>query len=356
MGLMMGIRCKPDWATKVFDEAITTKWREEAQRQHLTEIEIQYAIDECQWWAKQALKEAQISAVEGVFLADNVVSDDLRLKLSSGLKRLENVPNDQKDWHPRSDNQVLDLIHPSLFPIVYGRSRFVPGDQMLSYQELMNASECQVIPAPKRGHSKWNGAVDYFMSEKFQWLPSEVYVTSEGSSTFTSYINNLHPARFGDLYNSLAELFDHFVPLFNSVLTEGGKPPIVRDNPSMDEDTLYPEMPDFEDDESAYDDWYDNRVPAVPPFNDVFVPFLPAKTNVDLRGRQLQVIVKAANIHLTPEKPEYPGGAWHVEGMKNESIVATGLYYYDVENITESELAFRIGECSMCTALLTKNH
>ncbi|KAH0475961.1 MAG: uncharacterized protein KVP18_004444, partial [Porospora cf. gigantea A] len=101
MGLMMGIRCKPDWATKVFDEAITTKWREEAQRQDLTEIEIQYAIDECQWWAKQALKEAQISAVEGVFLADNVVSDDLRLKLSSGLKRLENVPNDQKDWHPR---------------------------------------------------------------------------------------------------------------------------------------------------------------------------------------------------------------------------------------------------------------
>ena len=38
-------------------------------------------------WAKQALKEAQISAVEGA----------LMLKLSSGLKRLENVPNDQKD-------------------------------------------------------------------------------------------------------------------------------------------------------------------------------------------------------------------------------------------------------------------
>ena len=35
--------------------------------------------------------------MEGVFLADNVVSDDLRLKLSSGLKRLENVPNDQKE-------------------------------------------------------------------------------------------------------------------------------------------------------------------------------------------------------------------------------------------------------------------
>lgn len=29
----------------------------------------------------------------------------------------------------------------------------------------------------------------------------------------------------------------------------------------------------------------------------------------------LQVIVKLANIHLTPEKPEYEGGSWHVEGQ-----------------------------------------
>lgn len=44
---------------------------------------------------------------------------------------------------------------------------------------------------------------------------------------------------------------------------------------------------------------------------------------------------------LTPDKPTYPGGAWHVEGMANESIVATGIYYYAQENITESHLAFR---------------
>jgi hypothetical protein len=40
---------------------------------------------------------------------------------------------------------------------------------------------------------------------------------------------------------------------------------------------------------------------------------------VDLRKdfgeNGLQVIVKLANIHLTPEKPEYNGGTWHVEGQ-----------------------------------------
>jgi hypothetical protein len=40
---------------------------------------------------------------------------------------------------------------------------------------------------------------------------------------------------------------------------------------------------------------------------------------VDLKGefeeRGLQIIVKLANIHLTPEKADYAGGTWHVEGQ-----------------------------------------
>ncbi len=40
------------------------------------------------------------------------------------------------------------------------------------------------------------------------------------------------------------------------------------------------------------------------------------------------VIVKLANIVLTPEKPRYEGGSWHVEGMMNERIVSSGIYYY----------------------------
>jgi hypothetical protein len=35
----------------------------------------------------------------------------------------------------------------------------------------------------------------------------------------------------------------------------------------------------------------------------------------DYADRGLQVIVKLANIELTPEKPEYGGGTWHVEGQ-----------------------------------------
>jgi hypothetical protein len=40
----------------------------------------------------------------------------------------------------------------------------------------------------------------------------------------------------------------------------------------------------------------------------------------DYAKRGLQVIVKLANIHLTPEKPEYGGGTWHVEGQLVRSL------------------------------------
>lgn len=46
-------------------------------------------------------------------------------------------------------------------------------------------------------------------------------------------------------------------------------------------------------------------------------------------------------LELSPEKPDYNGGSWHMEGQINERICASALYYYDCENITESFLAFR---------------
>ncbi len=75
----------------------------------------------------------------------------------------------------------------------------------------------------------------------------------------------------------------------------------------------------------------------------------------------LQVFVKMASIELTPEKPVFPAGGWHVssqpltltasrcsanstqiEGQMNEHIVATALYYLDSENVTPSRLNFRM--------------
>ena len=41
----------------------------------------------------------------------------------------------------------------------------------------------------------------------------------------------------------------------------------------------------------------------------------PFDLRMDFAANGLQIIVKLANIELTPEKPEYGGGTWHVEGQ-----------------------------------------
>ncbi|KAH7098763.1 hypothetical protein BKA62DRAFT_773030 [Auriculariales sp. MPI-PUGE-AT-0066] len=79
-------------------------------------------------------------------------------------------------------------------------------------------------------------------------------------------------------------------------------------------------------------------LPTVP----VYGPSKLSRTETySVKNRTAQIIVKLASIILTPDSPTYPGGSWHVEGMKNERIVASGIYYWDEENISESRLGFR---------------
>jgi Protein of unknown function (DUF4246) len=61
-----------------------------------------------------------VAAVDGTWQSDTLFSEELRQALLQEVSRLENVPEHAKDWHPGSNNQVLDLVHPSLFCYVAG--------------------------------------------------------------------------------------------------------------------------------------------------------------------------------------------------------------------------------------------
>lgn len=139
------------------------------------------------------------------------------------------------------------------------------------------------------------------------------------------------------------------------------------DAASGDEDDIREEKKRSEDyddsDEEEYDHFREDEEPEYWDMGSLSGDrFSPPEWTEKLNGKTVKVIVKLANIVLTPENPVYLGGSWHVEGMlvsvlsfilkllwqeaklivnKNERIVATGIYYYDQENITESELRFR---------------
>lgn len=104
--------------------------------------------------------------------------------------------------------------------------------------------------------------------------------------------------------------------------------------------------PDDPDDEDLpLYKWQILRQPKLPEavFKEVEYSAQPGTRLIDhYRDSGLQIIVKMASIELTPSRPVFPAGSWHLEGQLNEHICGTALYYLDSENIEDNHLAFRM--------------
>ncbi|KAH7126646.1 hypothetical protein B0J11DRAFT_549549 [Dendryphion nanum] len=431
--LINSITDKPNWWKKVFDEEIIAKWHQEASALAL--------FSENLWtWCVAEIRDKAVEFERtGVVAAIDTGSRPIKSD-TLAVQPLQNLPDDKKDWHPKSNDQVLNLVHPSLFPLIYGKTRVLSQGGQVGVENFLDSygkgdilpqQELQVRGDPEDiQQAKW--------STKFQWLPCEVEFTGEGNSVkITSYINNLHPLHHQDLYRVIEKLISISIEPWNQAILiheDGGRvPPRIRTygsewDPSLPEwaeendypkwnlnranlgDKEYedllakvkeylklPDNPEFnkqEYDEESTEinresvmngeweeecedlaeiiDWKWNHIRKTvhPDFgtletyqkwklgfapNPLFssepeprensVPYLEPY-HIDLaktwRDQGLQVIVKIASIELTPEKPEYEGGSWHLEGMLNEHIVSTSIYYYDVENTTESRIRFRL--------------
>ncbi|KAG8931055.1 hypothetical protein FRC02_003286 [Tulasnella sp. 418] len=355
--LSASLRAKPDWWTKYKNPEIRSKWKSEALEQnvldgHLTEREVDYVLDELDGYARLRDEEtgAQVSCFDRIWQSDSLISDDLRQELISEIAKLEDVPESQKDWHPRSDGLVLDLVHPSLYCLVYGRTKAYPGE---GDKISRDPSELRVITGPDPSlAARSPGTIDaYSISEKFAWIPTDFDIAEGGANaTAKSYINNLHPKHAG-LYRALEKLIARFSHLYDRVLTDihpqNPQRRRIHDTYEIQEHESLPDPEEFESEE-AYDEaeriWSEARHIVLPTVPQAGYPggLENRATNYTIQGASgIQIIVKLANIHLTPEKPEYGGGSWHVEGMANERIIASGIYYYSSENVTPSQLAFR---------------
>lgn len=75
----------------------------------------------------------------------------------------------KKDWHPGSDEKVLDLVHPSLFPLVYDRTRILPGS-FVSLDDCIRRSG----EGMKSIQPSYIQHLPMAWSRKFQWLPCNV--------------------------------------------------------------------------------------------------------------------------------------------------------------------------------------
>ncbi|KAK5664592.1 hypothetical protein QVD99_008651 [Batrachochytrium dendrobatidis] len=331
------ILCKPMWWIDITNQHIVEQWRADSLDRNISPSTFNLALEQLEFFVKQLVCSGSDGfgtivpgPVELTYILDNGIPDNVYTRLMTNVSDIEHGSNHN------TGQMVHNLIDASMYSVVYGQTMIAPLSIRLKYTTMV---PCDILLSTRlvsdmpiiEGDSE-------FISCKFQCLPSEFRVEQDGSVTINSYINNLNPIWHRDMYKCIAKIFKCFVPMFESLFrtmdpmfkyidicngTKGYKPPSQSDHDDMEPDT---------------------RV-----IRPVYVPTLPehfeskyeSAKPVSLRGRNLQVIVKLTNIQLTPSKPKYNEGNWHIEGPINESIVATGLYYYDVENITTPKLDFR---------------
>ncbi|KAJ7367576.1 hypothetical protein DFH08DRAFT_760827 [Mycena albidolilacea] len=360
-GLSWAIRSKPEWQRKISNPSVVEKWRKEAMDQQegvrvekrLTPNMVNYVLTELAGYARLSdpITGIECGPFDAIWYSDRLVSNDVSDRLRAAVTaELENVPDDLKDWHPGSNGQVLDLVHPSLYCIVYGRTCSPKVDEYRA---------SSIRPDP--------------VSKSFCWLPSDFQVdATDGSAKLVSpYINNLHPAKHKLMYPLVESVVSSVVPLFERVLSQinGQGKDIYRDIPpgsgrmktklnfgtwaGYNSKHVGDTIPciwsegDVEWREGMRGDEFTKlreEAPKVLPeaLEEYTGELERSIAPFSLRGKTIQCIIKLANIHLTTDNPEYAGGSWHVEAMLNERIVTSGIYYYDEENISESKLAFRL--------------
>lgn len=156
--------------------------------------------------------------------SDKLVSPELREALRNAFNKLKADQTSSPDFHPNTKEKVQDLVHPSLYPLVYGRSR-VLKDEVVGVKEAVEkwAGKGDVIPKelsdPEAdGGYRGYGVPPSYWSLTYQWLPANVAFQADGTVKFTSYINNLHPNRYPDIYRTIEKLIGAALPAWDQCL------------------------------------------------------------------------------------------------------------------------------------------
>ncbi|TVY87033.1 hypothetical protein LAWI1_G007198 [Lachnellula willkommii] len=410
----------PDWHKKVFDNEIIAKWHKEAldypdnslwkqatggkvtNRQAsrypmanrgdidgassnveplsgiMSTEAFDYCVQELQSKARYYEKTRLIPTLDAcasVVKSDELVSSELQAELRNAFDKLQADQKASPDWHPNSNDMVQDLLHPSMYPLVYGRTKAGKGEVIEKDDEKPNPD------------SRYNYGIGgsmlppSFWSDTYQWLPSNIAFQGDGSVKFTSYINNLHPNKYPDIYRTIEKLVERALPAWDQCLARAinykgktgagrttsrfSKPAEPDDSNPENWDPSHPEpielvilqftkrkdglellmssvnrekktdssdsqgsvdLEEGSDESDESDDEYESKRERIwreirrpvqlqpDPFEnieDFYAPNEKARLSEKFKNKGLQIIVKMASIELTPEKPDFPVGGWH---------------------------------------------
>ncbi|RFU78799.1 hypothetical protein TARUN_3366 [Trichoderma arundinaceum] len=303
----------------IFDDEIVKQWQEEALKhpnilywKQATDNKGANAIDGC---VKELRNKSNyyietgiiptLDASATIVKSDMLIQVGLRAELQKAFNKLKAGQGSKLNWRPNSNEQMLDLVHSSMYPLVYGRTG-VLQDEVVGTTDAIDkwAGKGQRIAKETSPiHRDADSLPASLWSDTYQWLPANVKFMEDGTVKFTSYINNLHPQKYPHIYRSIEKLIEAALPTWDQCLSlsleRGTKMGAGRTEPRFPKQDLKTRKPVH---------------PSVPEFKDIeYAPRDTARLAHKFKKTGLQVVVKIASIELAPEKPEFPAEEWHVQ-------------------------------------------
>jgi Protein of unknown function (DUF4246) len=148
-----------------------------------------WVIEELRYKAKLFEDIGAVIVYTGhVVKSDSVVPESLKLELQAAVAELEDVSDNHKDWHPGSNRKVLDLVHPSLYSLAYGRTRVLETGTTSLEDCIARCGEGQTTQIPPKKEVTIEDAyprgvlrpvVLNSYSRNFQWLPCMVDISGD---------------------------------------------------------------------------------------------------------------------------------------------------------------------------------
>lgn len=242
------------------------------------------------------------------------------------------------DYHPASNDVVRDILHPSLFCLasrISTKGMVLPGD-----------SNSLITPAIADENAKkglFNLTHNFFgrsprwLDSSFQWIPVDVVVGEGfGSCKIVSPLNNIdwQKTKSGstakNLVLALEKLLQPLLPALDRVWRKlvDSRKELATIEPLDFSGGFFSNSLDYEDPRLEED-----YLSECATYYDASANPLPAS----LAGRTLQVIPKIAEYQFDPakESKRIYEGAFHIEAMPTENIVATAVHILDRDELLE---------------------
>ena len=165
-----------------------------------------------------------------VFDAGPSISKSDLTSIRNGLKTIVQGMVKRTDWKLREGDQILNIVHPSLYPLAYETTYVLPRDKTVNLdclweiigrgrqsavaphllEEIFRCGGKDASRAPEilrdRGDEvwlrdpllshRWHEDKPWRYSTRFQWLPCDVKLVGredDGQVKIDSYVNGLHP-------------------------------------------------------------------------------------------------------------------------------------------------------------------